>query len=69
MPTGLVTVRNVQTHIISTIPVNRLIESLENVPDGVRKAAAGLKYNSLTTVLCSRSKVAGLSWLYLPSLL
>jgi len=55
------------THIISTIPVDRLIKSLENVPDDVRKAAAGLKYNSLTTVLCSRSKPAGLSWLYLHS--
>jgi len=55
------------THIISTIPVNRLIQSLEDAPDDVRKAATDLKYNSLTTVLCSRSKPAGLSWLYLPS--
>jgi len=55
------------THIISTIPVNALIKTLANAPDYVCKAAADLKWNSLTTTLCSRTELTGFSWLYLPS--
>lgn len=55
------------THIISTIPVDNLVSAFVNAPDEVCDAAADLKKNPLTTVLCSRTKPAGFSWLYLPT--
>jgi protoporphyrinogen oxidase len=43
--------------LVSTIPIIDLIDALEDVPDKVRKAASGLRYNSLICVMvASRSE-------------
>lgn len=54
--------------IISTIPVQYLINALEGVPKEVKEATNNLKYNSLITVMIGLdiSKLNKLSWLYIP---
>ncbi len=52
---------------ISTIPLQRLLESLENVPEGVRKSCNDLKYNSIACVFIGiRGKLHDISWMYVP---
>jgi protoporphyrinogen oxidase len=52
---------------ISTIPLQRLLESLKNVPDGVRKSCCELKYNSIACVFLGvRGKLPDISWMYVP---
>lgn len=54
--------------IISTIPVQELINALTDVPEEVVEASNNLKYNSLITVMIGLdiSKVNDISWLYIP---
>jgi protoporphyrinogen oxidase len=52
---------------ISTIPLQRLLESLGNVPEGVRKSCNELKYNSIACVFIGvRGKLHDISWMYVP---
>ena len=53
--------------IISTIPVNELIEAMSS-PREVKEAANSLKYNSLICVMIGLniSKINDFSWLYIP---
>ena len=52
---------------ISTIPLQRLLESLENVPEVVRKSCNELKYNSIACVFIGvRGKLQDISWMYVP---
>jgi len=52
---------------ISTIPLQRLLKSLENVPEGVRKSCNELKYNSIACVFIGvRGKLEDISWMYVP---
>ena len=52
--------------VISTIPLPVLGKVMPGLPDAVRDAVSGLKYNSLTTVLfeCPETDI---TWLYIPS--
>ena len=54
--------------IVSTIPIFDLINCLDNVPEDVKKAISGLRYNSLITVLIGIDKehLSDISWLYIP---
>lgn len=54
--------------LISTIPLQELIDSLENVPEDVVEAVSNLKFNSLITVGIGIDvpKLNNFSWLYLP---
>ena len=53
--------------IISTIPVQHLIASLDDVPEKVRKACNALTYNSLVCVnIGIHGSVPDYSWLYIP---
>lgn len=53
--------------IISTIPLQNLLPCLENVPDEVQKAVAGLKYNSVMAIgIGIRGDVPPYSWAYIP---
>jgi protoporphyrinogen oxidase len=52
---------------ISTIPPQHLLQCLAVVPDDVRNACDGLRYNSLACVcLGTKTKSAPYSWLYVP---
>lgn len=51
-------------YVISTIPLPELSRAME-LPDRVKKAIDGLKFNSLTTVLC-KCPETDISWLYVP---
>jgi protoporphyrinogen oxidase len=53
--------------IISTIPIQRLVEAV-NAPKEVKTAANELKYNSLITVMLgiNKNKLNSISWLYIP---
>ncbi len=52
---------------ISTIPLQELLKCLDNVPKGVRKACADLKYNSIACIFLGiKGKVPDISWLYVP---
>jgi protoporphyrinogen oxidase len=52
---------------ISTIPLQRLLKSLENVPESVQKSCNELKYNSIACVFIGvRGKLADISWMYVP---
>jgi protoporphyrinogen oxidase len=52
---------------ISTIPLQRLLKSLENVPECVRKSSNDLKYNSIACVFIGvRGKLSDISWMYVP---
>lgn len=52
---------------ISTIPLQRLLESLENVPHTVQKSCNDLKYNSIACVFIGvRGKLPNISWMYVP---
>ena len=52
---------------ISTIPLQRLLKCLENVPEGVRRSCNELKYNSIACVFIGvRGKLADISWMYVP---
>ncbi len=54
-------------HCISTIPPQHLLPCIAAVPDGVRNACNGLRYNSLACVcLGTRTTSAPYSWLYVP---
>lgn len=54
--------------IISTIPIMELVETYRGAPARVKKAARGLKYNSLVTVLLGFDvkKLNDIHWLYFP---
>ena len=53
--------------IISTIPLQSLIPCLDNVPEKVQKAVAGLKYNSVMAIgIGIRGTVPPYSWAYIP---
>jgi len=52
---------------ISTIPLQRLLKTLENVPEGVQKSCDELKYNSIACVFIGvRGKLQDISWMYVP---
>jgi protoporphyrinogen oxidase len=52
---------------ISTIPLQRLLKSLENVPQSVQKSCNELKYNSIACVFIGvRGKLPDTSWMYVP---
>jgi protoporphyrinogen oxidase len=52
---------------ISTIPVQSLLKTLENVPEGVRQSCNELKYNSIACVFIGvRGKLPDISWMYVP---
>jgi protoporphyrinogen oxidase len=52
---------------ISTIPLQRLLVSLENVPECVQKSCNELKYNSIACVFIGvRGKLPDISWMYVP---
>ncbi len=52
---------------ISTIPLQKLLGSLENVPERVRKSCNDLKYNSIACVFIGvRRKLQDISWMYVP---
>jgi protoporphyrinogen oxidase len=55
------------TKIISTIPIQNLIKSLDH-PKKIEKAVNSLRYNSLVTVMIGLNipKINELSWLYIP---
>jgi protoporphyrinogen oxidase len=55
--------------LISTIPLQEFVKSLEEIPDEVSTAIKSLKYNSLITVMLgiNSSNLNDLSWLYIPS--
>jgi len=53
--------------VISTIPVQYLIEMLPDIPQNVRNAVRDLKYNSLVAVgIGIRGTVPPISWMYIP---
>ncbi|MDI6876371.1 MAG: FAD-dependent oxidoreductase [Methanomicrobiales archaeon] len=53
--------------IISTIPLQQLLGSLDGVPEDVGRACRELKYNSLATICIGvRGRVPGISWMYVP---
>jgi len=54
--------------IVSTIPIEDLIGSLPDVPEQVRRCVAGLRYNSLVTVMMGVKSTAPLAYtaLYVP---
>ncbi len=58
----------VYDYIISTIPIQDLINALKDVPKEVRNASNDLKYNSLITVMIGLDtpKLNDFSWLYIP---
>jgi protoporphyrinogen oxidase len=52
---------------ISTIPLHRLLQSLENVPENIRRSCNELKYNSIACVFIGvRGKLPDISWMYVP---
>lgn len=52
---------------ISTIPLQELLKCLDNVPAGVKRACADLKYNSIACIFLGiKGKVPDISWLYVP---
>lgn len=53
--------------IISTMPIHALVDALD-APEEIRRAAKGLRYNSLITVMIGleRHKINDLTWLYIP---
>jgi protoporphyrinogen oxidase len=55
--------------LISTIPLQELLEILNNIPENVANAINDLKYNSLITVMIGIDvpKLNDISWLYIPS--
>ncbi|VVB90524.1 Flavin containing amine oxidoreductase [uncultured archaeon] len=53
--------------LISTIPLQELMPCLEGVPENVKKACSGLKYDSLACVFIGiKGKVPDISWMYIP---
>jgi protoporphyrinogen oxidase len=54
--------------LISTIPLQELLNALDNVPVEVENAIKDLRYNSLITVMIGVyvSKLNDISWLYVP---
>ncbi|MCD7909872.1 MAG: hypothetical protein LUH04_19765 [Clostridium sp.] len=52
-------------HVISTIPLPVIQKTME-LPTNIYESLAGLKYNSLTTVLFDCPKT-DITWLYIPS--
>ena len=52
---------------ISTIPLQELLKCLDDVPVGIKKACADLKYNSIACIFLGiKGKVPDISWLYVP---
>lgn len=55
--------------LISTIPLQHLVRCLDDVPDTVRDAVDGLRYNSVACVQVGiRGTVPDISWLYIPGI-
>lgn len=54
--------------LVSTIPIQKLVKALDDVPEGVIEAVDNLKFNSLITVGIGidRPKINDFSWLYIP---
>ncbi|MDD1719248.1 MAG: FAD-dependent oxidoreductase [Methanoregulaceae archaeon] len=53
--------------VICTIPVQALVAALPGVPDTVKEAVSGLRYNSIACVyLGVEGPVPDISWLYVP---
>ena len=53
---------------ISTIPVQHLVECLDDIPEDVRDAVLSLKYNSIVTIgIGLKGEVPDFSWLYIPA--
>jgi protoporphyrinogen oxidase len=52
--------------LVSTMPIDRLVAAIEDVPTDVREAAASLEHNSVWVVGvgCERGLADGRSWLY-----
>ncbi|MBI4362907.1 MAG: FAD-dependent oxidoreductase [Euryarchaeota archaeon] len=56
------------TRIASTLPIPTLLQALGDIPPGVRRAARGLRHNSLYAVLLGVDKpgLDDISWCYFP---
>jgi protoporphyrinogen oxidase len=53
--------------LISTIPLQELLPCLDRVPENVKKACSGLKYNSIACIFIGiKGKVPDISWMYIP---
>jgi protoporphyrinogen oxidase len=53
--------------LVSTIPVQELLNCLTGVPEPVRKACSELKYNSIACIFLGiKGKVPEISWMYIP---
>jgi protoporphyrinogen oxidase len=53
--------------LISTIPLQELLQCLESVPENVKRACSELKYNSIACVFLGIiGKVPDISWMYIP---
>ncbi len=53
--------------LVSTIPVQELLNCLDGVPEPVRKACSELKYNSIACIFLGiKGKVPDISWMYIP---
>jgi protoporphyrinogen oxidase len=53
--------------LISTIPLQELMQCLDSVPENVKQACSELKYNSIACVFLGiKGKVPDISWMYIP---
>ncbi|MDD5317934.1 MAG: FAD-dependent oxidoreductase [Candidatus ainarchaeum sp.] len=54
--------------LVSTIPIHSLAAAAERVPEEVRTAVSGLKFNSVATVMLgiNKPKINDVSWMYFP---
>jgi len=53
--------------LVSTIPLQELLQCLNSVPENVKRACSELKYNSIACVFLGiKGKVPDISWMYIP---
>ncbi len=53
--------------LISTVPLQELLQCLLGVPENVKRACSELKYNSIVCVFLGiKGKVPDISWMYIP---
>ena len=54
--------------LVSTIPIHSLAAAIGGIPKGVRQSIAGLKFNSVATVMLgiNTPKLNSISWMYFP---
>lgn len=54
--------------LISSLPLNKLVDMIDSVPDRVKEAAHGLKYNTIYSVNIgvNRAGISDAHWIYFP---